>query len=81
MPQPTSDADLLAGQSFPADTNDDGLTDRLELNARLPLGEDEQVHSVKLLAVFRTRLRVRTIRKQTRRSKESCSTELLNSSV
>lgn len=41
------------------DTNGDGLTDRLELNARLPLGEDEEVHSVKLLAVFRTRLRVK----------------------
>lgn len=46
------------------DTNGDGLTDRLELNARLPLGEDEEVHSVKLLAVFRTRLRVKKIRQE-----------------
>eukprot|EP00903_Cladosiphon_okamuranus_P011146 g10520.t1 len=46
-------------KSFPVDINGDGLTDRLELNARLPLGEDEEVHSVKLLAIFRTRLRDR----------------------
>ncbi|CAN0546236.1 unnamed protein product, partial [Ectocarpus sp. 8 AP-2014] len=46
-------------QTFPTDTNGDGLTDRFVINARLPLGEDEQVHSVKVLAFFRTRLRDR----------------------
>ncbi|CAN0398017.1 unnamed protein product, partial [Laminaria digitata] len=44
-------------KSFPADTNRDGLTDRLVLNARLPLGEGEEVHSIKMIAFFRTRLR------------------------
>ncbi|CAM9550595.1 unnamed protein product, partial [Scytosiphon promiscuus] len=46
-------------KTFPADTNRDGLTDRLEINARLPLGEGEEVHSVKMLAFFLTRLRDR----------------------
>lgn len=51
---------LLLAQTFPVDTNRDGLTDRLEVNARLPLGEGEEVHSVKMLAFFLTRLRVRS---------------------
>lgn len=46
-------------KSFPSDTNNDGLVDSLELNARLPLGEEEEIHSVKMLVFFRTRLRVR----------------------
>ncbi|CAM9611948.1 unnamed protein product, partial [Ectocarpus sp. 13 AM-2016] len=46
-------------KTFSTDTNGDGLTDRFAINARLPLDEDEQVHSVKMLAFFRTRLRDR----------------------
>ncbi|CAM9305707.1 unnamed protein product [Pylaiella littoralis] len=54
-------ADLRAAvvKSLPVDTNSDGLIDRLEVNARLPLGEDEELHSVKMLTFFRTRLRDR----------------------
>lgn len=50
---------FVVWQSLPSDTNGDGLLDRLMVNVQMPLHDDEEIHSVKMLVFFRTRLRVR----------------------